>query len=125
MNTEIRELFRIPSWGEAVEKARELISTTEEARKNMRELVGTRGWRERYSAAIIVESFNLNDELEFLVNDFKEHPSYHVARVYADIIKHMLGLSGQGYLEKMKEACPENESGNAMVKYINERINQL
>ena len=124
MNPEICQLHRL-RWVEACNHAKDIISSPYEARQSISPLLATAGWRERYSAAIVVTAFHLDEKIPQLVEDFRATPEFHVCQAYASMLLERLGAKSVPHLKTMKAACSTDDRGLAIAKRIDDAIHNL
>jgi hypothetical protein len=119
MDSDILQLYRQPG------RVKELVRTRERATAVVLELGCAPGWRERCSAAVVVEAFRLGEQIPGLVETFKANPEIRTCRCFARMISQTLGRAGCEYLVAMREACAADARGMVLVRNLDDAIRQL
>lgn len=119
-----KELHR-QNWAAGCAQARRAFDSPEHATEFVQRLAGEIGWRERYSAAIIITAFRLENLIPVLLQTFHRFPESHTCRAFAYMVEDVMGIRGLPLLEEMKLSCGPGDRGKAMESYISDTIERV
>ena len=124
MNDQLKEIvniiYRVP-WSE-VETV--VISMCEPSKVEtyVQQLSKESGWRERVTAAKIINVYNLNQYIPNLIKTFSINPENYTCNAFCEMIIRSNCEEYLIYLDSMKKVCPQSDYGEHLQSRIDETI---
>lgn len=119
----VRELY-LANWDEAMTKSVSLCDRNE-ASSLIKNLIKSKGWRERVVAAKLIGAFSLYESMEELLSTFQHNPEYYTCQTFVEMILHSTFCNKELFLTAMQEQCTEDDYGKYLKSIINETLQGL
>ncbi|MFJ2993820.1 hypothetical protein [Pandoraea sp. NPDC087047] len=90
----------------------------------VRELVTSRGWRERVAAAKVISAFHLVEFVAPLIQTFVAEPETYTAKAFAYMLVSVKTHERDQLLAVLRSACPGTDYGHHLLDTIDKALNE-
>ena len=83
------------------------------------------GWRERVSAAKLIIMYGFNEKVTTLIASFRGNPEIYTCGAFCEMLERLDTSLAMDYLQKMKDACPNDEYSERLKERIHSTIQKI